>query len=113
METSTALKIMNASLIASINTSWKHVLTLLEHFKAESVATILYSTTVTSSLSTDFEEMFEFIKGVSEGRAYVYLNNKGLASAIKKKGWKESLKVFRAAKKPDLSRHAYLELLRL
>ena len=75
-ENATALKIMNNSLIASIDASWKHVLTLLENFTAKSVASILYLTSETSALSTDSGD----IKGVSEDRACVYLNKKSLAS---------------------------------
>ncbi len=111
METSTALKIMNGSLIASINTSWKHVQTLLEHFKAESVASFI-TNSFTSALSTDSAGIIAFIKGVSEDRAVIYLKWKSTAGAIKKKGWKESLKVFRAAKDPKLPRETFLKLLR-
>lgn len=88
------------------------MLTLLEHFKTESVASILYCNSVTSALSTDSADIIAFIKGVSEDRACVYLNKKSLAGAIKKKGWKESLKVFRAAKDPKLPRETFLKLLR-
>ena len=111
METSTALKIMNDSLLASIDSSWKHVLTLLEHFKAKSVASFI-TNSFTSALPTDSAGIIAFIKGVSEDRACVYLNKKSLAGAIKKKGWKESLKVFRAAKDPKLPRETFLKLLR-
>jgi hypothetical protein len=111
MDSKNALKIMNSSLIAAIDSTWPFVKQLLHELKPESVASIL-STSLTSDLSRNSSDILAFIRGVSEERAAIYLKNQGVAGAIKKKGWINSLKTFKAAKNPNLTRDNFLKLLR-
>jgi hypothetical protein len=103
---------MNDSLIAAIDSTWPFVEQLLHELKPESVASILYCNSLTSDLSRNSSDILAFIRGVSEERAAIYLKNQGVAGAIKKKGWINSLKTFKAAKDPNLARDNFLKLLR-
>jgi hypothetical protein len=113
MDRKNALNIMNSSLIASIDSTWLFVEKLLQDFKPESVSTFFaQKNSISSDLARYYSEIVAFIKGVSEDRACVYLGWKSTAGAIKKKGWSQSLQLFKAAKDTKLSRDKFLKLLR-